>query len=155
MFTTIVFISALAILTGSYAIGRFVFKSKKSGVKAVRANLAAFAVLSVVFLSVGLGVTAASDDAAPVATAATETAAVQTAANNNQGMAFIASALAVGLAGIGGGIAVASGATAAIGATSEDPKNFGKSLIFVALGEGIALYGLLMSFLIYSTASSM
>ena len=27
---------------------------------------------------------------------------------------------------------------AAIGATSEDPKVFGKALIFVALGEGIA-----------------
>ena len=37
---------------------------------------------------------------------------------------------------------------AAIGATSEDPKAFGKALIFVALGEGIALYGLLVSILI-------
>lgn len=155
MFTAIVFISALAILAGSYAIGKFVFKSKKNGAKAVRANLAAFAVLSVVFLSVGLGVSAASDDSTPVTTAATETAASQTVTDNNQGLAFIASALAVGFSGIGGGIAVASGATAAIGATSEDPKNFGKSLIFVALGEGIALYGLLISFLIYSSASAM
>ena len=39
-------------------------------------------------------------------------------------------------------------AAAAIGATSEDPKAFGKALIFVALGEGIALYGLLVSILI-------
>ena len=39
-------------------------------------------------------------------------------------------------------------APAAIGATSEDPKVFGKALIFVALGEGIALYGLLISILI-------
>ncbi|MFQ9439938.1 MAG: ATP synthase subunit C [Acutalibacteraceae bacterium] len=38
--------------------------------------------------------------------------------------------------------------SAAIGATSEDPKVFGKALIFVALGEGIALYGLLISILI-------
>ena len=52
------------------------------------------------------------------------------------------------LTGIGGGIAVAAAAPAAIGATSEDPKAFGKSLIFVALGEGIALYGLLISILI-------
>ena len=54
----------------------------------------------------------------------------------------------MGLAGIGGGIAVASGASAAIGATAEDPKNFGKSIIFVALGEGFGLYGLLISILI-------
>ena len=44
--------------------------------------------------------------------------------------------------------AEAAAAPAAIGATSEDPKSFGKSIIFVALGEGIALYGLLISILI-------
>ena len=59
-----------------------------------------------------------------------------------------AAALSTGIAGIGGGIAVAAAAPAAIGATSEDPKAFGKALIFVALGEGIALYGLLVSILI-------
>ncbi|MBQ6570576.1 MAG: hypothetical protein IJL87_10030 [Clostridia bacterium] len=110
-----------------------------------------------------LGVSAASDNTADaVTTTAATTGAVETeeaapsSGNNiNQGIAFIASALAVGLAGIGGGIAVAAGAPAAIGATSEDPANFGKALIFVALGEGIAIYGLLISFLIYSAASSM
>ena len=45
-------------------------------------------------------------------------------------------------------VAQAAAAPAAIGATSEDPKAFGKALIFVALGEGIALYGLLVSILI-------
>jgi V/A-type H+-transporting ATPase subunit K len=49
---------------------------------------------------------------------------------------------------LGAGIAVASAAPAAIGATSEDPKAFGKALIFVVLGEGVALYGLLISILI-------
>ena len=46
------------------------------------------------------------------------------------------------------GIAVAAAAPAAIGAFSENEKNFGKSLIFVALGEGVAIYGLLISILI-------
>ena len=36
----------------------------------------------------------------------------------------------------------------AFGAAAEDPKNFGKAIIFVALGEGIALYGMLISILI-------
>lgn len=44
----------------------------------------------------------------------------------------------------------APGAPAAIGALTEDPKSFGKALIFVALGEGIALYGMLISILILS-----
>ena len=75
--------------------------------------------------------------------------------SNSAAMAIglIAAALATGLAGIGGGIAVASAAPAAIAATSEDPKAFGKSLIFVALGEGIALYGLLISILILNKIS--
>ncbi len=63
---------------------------------------------------------------------------------------LIAAAASIGLSAIGGGIAVASAAPAAIAATSEDPKAFGKSLIFVALGEGIALYGLLVSIMIFS-----
>ncbi len=74
--------------------------------------------------------------------------ATEEKADNSAGLAYIAAAAVTGLAGIGGGIAIASAAPAAIGATAEDPKSFGKSLIFVALGEGIALYGLLVSILI-------
>ena len=62
--------------------------------------------------------------------------------------ALLAAGLVTGLAGIGGGIAVAAGAPAAIAATSEDPKSFGKSIIFVALGESIALYGVVIAILI-------
>ena len=61
-----------------------------------------------------------------------------------QGLGFVAAALSA----LGAGIAVAAAAPAAIGAFSENEKNFGKSLIFVALGEGVAIYGLLISILI-------
>ena len=64
------------------------------------------------------------------------------------GLGYIAAALATGLSALGAGIAVAAAAPAAIGAFSEDSKNFGKSLIFVVLGEGVAIYGLLISILI-------
>ena len=53
-----------------------------------------------------------------------------------------------GLSCIGGGIAVASAASAALGAISEDQSILGKSLIFVGLAEGVALYGLIISFMI-------
>ena len=85
-----------------------------------------------------------SDTAAPAAAAQEEEDA-----GSVNGLGLVAAALAVGIAGIGGGIAVASAAPAAIGATSEDPKAFGKAMIFVALGEGIALYGLLIAILIW------
>ena len=49
---------------------------------------------------------------------------------------------------MGSGIGVASSSSAALGAISEDGSIFGKSLIFVAMAEGIALYGLIISFMI-------
>ena len=65
-----------------------------------------------------------------------------------QGLGYIGAALVTGLSGIGSGIAVASSASAALGAISEDGSLFGKSMIFVAMAEGIALYGLIISFMI-------
>lgn len=64
------------------------------------------------------------------------------------GMGYIAAAVVTGMSGIGSGIAVASSASAALGAISEDGSVFGKSMIFVAMAEGIALYGLIISFMI-------
>ena len=76
------------------------------------------------------------------------TEAVAEVVSTGAGMGYLAAALVTGLSCIGAGIAVAAAAPAAIGAFSEDAKNFGKSLIFVGLGEGVALYGLLISILI-------
>lgn len=75
-------------------------------------------------------------------------AATDGAASSAEGMRYLGAALSTGLACVGAGIAVSSSASAALGAISEDPKIMGKSLIFVALAEGIALYGLIISLLI-------
>lgn len=69
-------------------------------------------------------------------------------ASTATGMGYIAAALVTGLSCIGGGIAVASAASAALGAISEDSSVLGKSLIFVGLAEGVCLYGLIISFMI-------
>lgn len=79
--------------------------------------------------------------------------AAQTASDtvsNAAGWAYIAAGLATGMATIGTGIGVSSAASAALGALSEDSSIMGKALIFVAMAEGIALYGLLISFMILS-----
>lgn len=68
------------------------------------------------------------------------------AASAVDGWRYMAAALSTGLSCIGAGVAVASAASAAIGALSEDAGVMGKALIFVALAESIALYGLLISF---------
>lgn len=65
-----------------------------------------------------------------------------------KGLGYIGAALATGLSGIGGGIAVANAASAALGAISEDSGVLGKSLIFVGLAEGVCLYGFIISFMI-------
>ena len=62
--------------------------------------------------------------------------------------ATLAAAISTGLACVGAGIAVAGSGAAAVGATAEKPESFGRSLIFVGLSEGIAIYGLLISFLV-------
>ena len=111
-------------------------------------NLAVFAVL-VVLMSVLCFNVFAAEDAQPADTAAVQTAeTAQTQSDSSKGMGLLAAGLVTGLAGIGGGIAVAAGAPAAIAATAENPKSFGKSIIFVALGESIALYGVVISILI-------
>jgi V/A-type H+-transporting ATPase subunit K len=63
-------------------------------------------------------------------------------------MAYLGAALSTGLATIGAGIAVAFTGSAALGAISEDQGLLGKSLIYVGLSEGIAIYGLIISILI-------
>ena len=60
----------------------------------------------------------------------------------------LAAALATGLASIGAGIAVGMAGAAAIGAIAEKPELVGRTLIFVGLAEGIAIYGLIISFII-------
>jgi V/A-type H+-transporting ATPase subunit K len=60
----------------------------------------------------------------------------------------LAVAIATGLATVGAGIAVSSTGAAAIGAIAEKPESFGRALIFVGLAEGIAIYGLIISFLL-------
>lgn len=78
----------------------------------------------------------------------TASAAVTSDAASSNGLGLIAAGLAIGLSCIGSGYAVASSASAALGALSEDSSVFGKALIFVALAEGIALWGFIVAFLI-------
>jgi V/A-type H+-transporting ATPase subunit K len=77
-------------------------------------------------------------------------AAETVAANPAAGLGYLAAGLSTGLATIGAGYAVGAVGSSALGAVSEDPKILGKTLIFVGLGEGIAIYGLIISIMILS-----
>lgn len=85
--------------------------------------------------------------AAPVAFAQ---AAAAPAAAPAPVIKYIAAAVAVGLATLGGGIAVGQIGAAAMAAMSENPDLSGKALPFVGLAEGICLWGLIVALMILS-----
>lgn len=58
----------------------------------------------------------------------------------------IGAALAIGLAGLAAGYAIAHAGAAAMGAIAEKPEIATWGLIICALAEGIALYGLVIAF---------
>jgi len=70
------------------------------------------------------------------------------AAKDQTGWAYIGAALAVGLACIGSGYAVSKIGSAGIGAVTEKPELMGKTLVFLGLAEGIAIYGLIIAVMI-------
>ena len=135
--TKIIFISALILSIiipfGYYLIGE---KNKKRYKRTLGVNafffFGAFALASIMMLSPDVQAAGSVTSDSGFAT----------------GMGYIAAALVTGLSCIGGGIAVASAASAALGAISEDSSVLGKSLIFVGLAEGVCLYGLIISFMI-------
>ena len=74
--------------------------------------------------------------------------AVRTTDSNNMGWAFLAAAVATAFGCVGAGIAVAYVGAAAVGAVGEKPEVAGRTLIFVGLAEGIAIYGLIIAIMI-------
>ena len=135
---TLILVSSIILPFGYYFITE---KKKKKTFKAVMAcNVFVFfgtLVVGTILLFSG-----------SVTASAAETTAAASIFSTGEGLKYIAAALSTGMSTIGAGIAVASAASAALGALSEDSSIMGKALIFVALAEGVALYGMLISFMI-------
>ena len=73
----------------------------------------------------------------------------------NIGAGLIAAGIAAGVSAIAAGVAVAYVGAAAVGAVSERPEVFGRTIIFVALGEGIAVLGLVIAIMIIGAVNRM
>ena len=69
-------------------------------------------------------------------------------ATSGDSYATLAAAISAGLGSIGAAYAVGATGSAAIGVIAEKPEAFGRVLIFVGLAEGIAIYGLIIAFMI-------
>lgn len=62
-------------------------------------------------------------------------------------MAYIGAAISVAVGSIGAGYAVGVVGAAAVGSIAERPEIFGRALLFVGLAEGVAIYGLIIAFI--------
>jgi V/A-type H+-transporting ATPase subunit K len=86
--------------------------------------------------------------AIPAAFAQAESAA---SAAGGSAVKYVAAAIAVGLATIGGGIAVGQIGAAAMAAMSENPDMSGRALPYVGMAEGICLWGFIVALMILSS----
>ena len=64
-------------------------------------------------------------------------------------LAFSA-ALAIGLTGLGASLGMATTSAAALGALTEQPEIFGKTVLYVVFIEAVAIYGFVIAFLLIS-----
>ncbi len=126
------------------AVIYFLRQRKDAPISATRSLLVGLNGFNVVvgLMVIGFGLIWLVTPHAALASAAGETAATA------DPYASLAAAIATGVATIGAGIAVSSTGAAAVGAIAEKPETFGRALIFVGLAEGIAIYGLIISFMI-------
>lgn len=137
---TLIFAIVVAASTVLYGIKAV--KSKKIGnVKlAMITSLSIFSMAVIAFGVLGF--------VNPVLAAEVAEEGVKTGISIGDGCKYLAAALSTGLATIGTGMAVGSVGSSAIGAVSEDATILGKTLIFVGMAEGIAIYGMIISILI-------
>jgi V/A-type H+-transporting ATPase subunit K len=106
---------------------------------------------NVVVFVIGLAVLVTIVITALPADAVTVAQATETAQETN-GTALIAAAIAVAGSSIGAAIAVAYTGAAALAAMSERPEMFGRSMVIVGLAEGIAIYGLIIAIILVGQA---
>lgn len=75
-----------------------------------------------------------------------------TGGSTGSSSALLGAGIAVAGSTIGAGFAVAYTGAAALAAVSEKPEMFGRSLVFVGLAEGIAIYGLVVAIILIGKA---
>jgi V/A-type H+-transporting ATPase subunit K len=103
----------------------------------VLVNLTVFALALVGLLFLGVDQAMAQEAAAPAHEISL-----------GMGLALLGIGLPTGIAAIAAGIALASIGSAGLAVIAEKPELFGRTLVFMGLAEGIAIYGLVMSILL-------
>lgn len=141
-----IFVTFVGLLVVSLGMCTYAVKRGMKPAKAVVVQICSFVMLFM--LSLCATVVMADDGATAGAVEASTVATQAEQGKTDKEWDSMAMALVMGLACIGSGIAVAAAAPAAIGAVSEDPKVFGKAIVFVGLAEGVSIFGLLIAIFI-------
>ncbi len=138
-------ISAAAVSAGTIIYGVKAMKNGKKGnvKKAVITTASAFGLIMLgAVISTMVGGNVFAETTAQTA----ETA--KASLGLGEGLKYFSAALCTAIATLATAKAVSSVGSSAVGAVSEDPSLLGKTLIFVGMAEGIAIYGMIISILI-------
>lgn len=121
----------------------YVSSRRRALVKVTRETILGFSVLNllVALAMVGVGATWL------VAPEAVKASGLLQEATARDPLAYIGAAISVAVGSIGAGYAVAAVGSAAVGTIAEKPEIFGRALLFVGLAEGVAIYGLIIAFI--------
>jgi V/A-type H+-transporting ATPase subunit K len=113
--------------------------------RAIIVHVLIFGVIYLGVLSWAVRAAAAQEPGTGTSVAGTSTSA---GLSVGDGIAMLGIALATGLSVLGAGYAVGVVGSAALGAITEKPEMFGRTLVFIGLAEGLAIYGLIVSILL-------
>lgn len=146
----ILIVLAALISVGTIIYGVKAMKNGKKGSikKAVLTTASAFGLImlgSIITTIFGTNVFA---ETVTTTQAAAETANVTSGLGLGEGLKYFSAAFSTAIATLATAKAVSSVGSSAVGAVSEDPSLLGKTLIFVGMAEGIAIYGMIISILI-------
>lgn len=133
--------------------GKRAFKARVAGIGALTMLMVAVLTLTAVGNVFGQGAEQAPGQQAAGQTAQAaggeaQTAAAAQARADVQKFGLIAAAAAFGLGAIGAGIAIGNVGSAAMGAIGEKPEIASQALIFVALAEGLVVFGFITALMI-------
>jgi V/A-type H+-transporting ATPase subunit K len=132
-------------LLGTFGLGAWLeFHPMADGARAARWWKGTLAGNLMVFAAAGIALLASGIDSA----LAQEAAAAHGEISTGLGLALLGAGLPTGLAAFGAGLAVGPVGAASLAIISEKPEMFGRTLIYLGLAEGIAIYGLVVTILL-------
>lgn len=130
---------------GTIGLGAYLgFHPMKDGARARRWLTGSLATNLLVFVGASIGVLMLGMHDALAEQVVTQHGEIST----GLGLALLGAGLPTGLAAFGAGLAVGPVGAASLAIISEKPEMFGRTLIYLGLAEGIAIYGLVVTILL-------